>query len=123
MTYNAIGEVRSINNVTTKQRALLTVVCAGDGRDHLGNMIPVDIDQILERMEYKTSKESLQFSLRALIHKGIIYKAPYTELRRGRARAVIFPTDDGKTIINAVSMESVVENDNSSIPQVDFITP
>lgn len=51
----------------------------------------LDFDQLLERMSYKPSKPSMHFSLRALINRGLIEKAP-TELRRKQNRRVLAPT-------------------------------
>ena len=66
-------------------------IIAGDGE------AAIDLDQLLERLDYKTSKESLQFSLRALIGHGLIRKGE-RELRRDRVRQTIVPTGLGKMI-------------------------
>ena len=74
--------------ITAKQRALMDVIIAGvDGK-------PCDIDQMLENLNYKTTKESLQFSLRALVAKGVIERLP-NETRRAKSRAVYAPTESG----------------------------
>ena len=85
--------------LTTKQRSLMEVIVAGndDGTN-------VDIDQILERLPYETTKESLQFSLRALVNKGCIQKMP-TETRRGRARVVYAATAYGNSFFMAEHKE------------------
>lgn len=54
----------------------------------------VDLDQLLERLDYKPSKQSMQFSIRALIGRGLIEKRP-AELRRGAKRRVYAPTAQG----------------------------
>jgi DNA-binding MarR family transcriptional regulator len=56
-----------------------------------------DIDQILENLEYRTSKQSLQFSLRALIKNGFAEKRGL-ECRRGQSRVVISLTKRGYEI-------------------------
>lgn len=66
-------------------------IIAGDGE------AAIDLDQLLERLDYKTSKESLQFSLRALIGHGLIRKGE-RELRRDRVRQTIVPTGLGKMV-------------------------
>lgn len=73
-------------HLTDKQIEQMKVICAGnpDGE-------PVDIDQILERLSYGPSKQSFQFSLRALITKGLVEKSA-RESRRGRERQTITPT-------------------------------
>ncbi|WP_227012133.1 winged helix DNA-binding protein [Duganella sp. FT27W] len=65
-------------NLTTKQIELIRVI----------NEAPCDLDEILERVRYSTTKQSLQFSIRALIGHGLIEKKGQ-EKRRGRMRQVI----------------------------------
>lgn len=81
--------------LTTKQIHLLTVIRDGnpDGRR-------ADLDQILIRLPYETTKQSLQFSIRALIRKGLIQKED-AEKRRGKRRRVIGLTDLGKLLLNS----------------------
>jgi len=54
----------------------------------------VDMDELLERIAYKTTKQSVQFSLRALINRNMINKQE-REKRRGRRRAVFSATRMG----------------------------
>ena len=56
-----------------------------------------DLDEILERVSYKPTKQSIQFSIRALISHGLIQKGP-SEKRRGRVRAIIELTDTGRSV-------------------------
>lgn len=53
-----------------------------------------DLDEILESLRYCTSKQSLQFSIRALINRGLIEKRGPSK-RRGRMRQVIAATAAG----------------------------
>ena len=73
--------------LSPKQKEIMSVVmkCNSDGSF-------LDLDQILDTLAYVTTKASLQFSLRALIGRGLIAKAP-REKRRGQQRAVIAPTE------------------------------
>lgn len=75
--------------LTEKQIEQLRVICPGnpDGTD-------LDLDQIIDRMSYTPTKQSFQFSLRALINKGLIEKGPRVN-RRGRVRQTITPTPLG----------------------------
>lgn len=58
----------------------------------------VDLDQLIERLTYKPTKQSVQFSIRALIAHGLIQKdAP--EKRRGRTRTLISLTAQGLIMI------------------------
>ena len=70
-------------HLTQKQIELLRVIGT---RNEDGSA--VDLDQILELLSYQTTKQSLQFSIRALIAPDLIKKdAP--EKRRGRTRTLI----------------------------------
>jgi hypothetical protein len=78
---------------------------------------PTDLDQILERLNYETSKASLQFSIRSLILHGLIKKDPEWEKRRGRKRVIIAPTVMGERMIKPRSEKGKV---NLTQPEVDF---
>lgn len=79
-------------HLTTKQLELLAVIGA---RNPDGGA--TDLDQILERLSYHPTKQSLQFSIRALISHGLIQKdAP--EKRRGRTRTLISLTEQGRSM-------------------------
>ncbi len=98
--------------LTTKQRSLMGVIVAGnDDGTHL------DIDQILEALPYTTSKQSLQFSLRALVEKDCIQKMP-TETRRGRARVVYAATAYGNSFFMAEHKEVSTDTEIDA-PDVD----
>lgn len=83
-------------NLTTKQVQLMTVICSGsrvEGEEWN------DLDQILDRLDtehhWRTTKASIQFSIRTLIEKhGMIEKAG-REKRRGRNRVILKPTTLG----------------------------
>lgn len=81
-------------HLTTKQLELMRVICGADD---------IDLDEILERLGYETSKASLQFSIRALVGHGLIKKRG-VEKRRGRQRQVIEPTEKGITLCRPVSL-------------------
>ena len=80
-------------HLTHKQIELMRVIVAGNGDND-----PADLDEILERVRYATTKQSLQFSVRALIDHGLIEKRG-TEKRRGRQRQVIAATKLGRGIM------------------------
>lgn len=80
--------------VSNKQYEVLRVICVPEGEPL------VDMDQLLERITYKTSKESMHFTLRALIRNGLITKAN-REIRRGRSRVLFEVTELGKSVAQA----------------------
>ena len=103
-------------HLTTKQCELMRVIVAGneDGS-------ACDLDQILDRVRYETTKQSLQFSIRALIKHGLIEKVgPYK--RRGRPRQIIAATELGKAYASRKPVEkdrnpivSTVEDDHMEV--------
>lgn len=82
-------------HLTAKQIELLRVIAAGNG-----DASPADLDEILDRVRYETSKQSLQFSIRALVDRGIIEKKGIQK-RRGRQRQVIGATQLGMELAGA----------------------
>ncbi|ELP0880795.1 TPA: hypothetical protein RRJ08_004002 [Klebsiella pneumoniae] len=56
-------------NLTSKQKDVIKTLNLGYERGHL-----LDLDELLEILPYRTSKQSMQFSLRALIKKGLVEK-------------------------------------------------
>jgi hypothetical protein len=79
-------------NLTTKQIEIMKVVAAAAASE------PVDLDQLLERLTYATTKESLQFSLRAIERHGLIDRS-MAEHRRGRLRRLVAATDLGRAVV------------------------
>ena len=53
-------------NLTSKQKDVIKTLNLGYERGHL-----LDLDELLEILPYRTTKQSIQFSLRALIKKGL----------------------------------------------------
>ncbi len=66
--------------LTRKQVAILDVIMRGAEDGGL-----IDMDTLLEKLPYETTKDSMQFSIRYLIRRGLVEKRP-RELRRGRRR-------------------------------------
>jgi DNA-binding PadR family transcriptional regulator len=60
---------------------------------------PLDLDQLLDTLSWEPSKESLQFTIRALIKRGLIVKSDL-ELRRGRRRVSFLMTADGRQLLD-----------------------
>jgi hypothetical protein len=80
--------------LTGKQISIMKVVT--DGNE---NGSDVDMDQVLSRVDYKTTKESMQFSIRALRLRGLLQKSG-TENRRNRRRVLFAPTIRGTETFN-----------------------
>lgn len=84
--------------MTSKQIQVMKVILKGN-TDGSGVWTPVDLDELLERIPYSTSKASMQFTIRYLIKKGCITKGQ--ENRRSYNRAIYTPTEQGKSMIQA----------------------
>ena len=97
-------------HLTTKQLELLRII-----GERNPDGAATDLDQILERLSYHPTKQSAQFSIRALIAHGLIQKdAP--EKRRGRTRTIISLTKageimSGKRTTPASFVSDVVDDD------------
>lgn len=98
-------------HLPSKQIAILGVVVKGNEKDESGHFIPVDLDQIIERVGYSPTKEAIQFSIRGLIEKGVIFKSG-TENRRDRRRVLISPTELGRKIYLAETDPCYIESEN-----------
>lgn len=73
-------------NMTQKQCQITDIILRGNPDGSF-----IDLDQLVERVPYKTSKDSMHFSIRALIKHGLIEKKPL-EHRRGQDRCILAPT-------------------------------
>lgn len=81
--------------VTKKQTLLITAI----GKINADESF-LDINQVLDSLAYETTKQSLQFSLRALIRNGFVEKRE-RECRRGQSRVVFSLTKEGYRIAEA----------------------
>lgn len=72
--------------LTAKQQEIMDAVLRLTGRGEFP-----DMDELLDAVSYKCSKQAMQFSVRYLARHGLLEKKE-PELRRGRRRAVIAPT-------------------------------
>ena len=53
--------------LTDKQKDIIKTINLGHERGHL-----LDLDELLEVLPYKTTKQSMQFSIRALVKKRLV---------------------------------------------------
>ena len=80
--------------LTEKQKKVLMVVVRANPDGTF-----CDLDQVIERVPYKTTKASIQFIVRNLIGKGLIEKVD-TEARRNRRRIILGPTAEGYKLVS-----------------------
>ncbi len=78
-----------MKGLTKNQTELLLAVRAG-GPD--GDL---DFDQLLDQLSWAPSKESAQFTIRALVAKGVLQKLPELQFRRSRKRICYRVTPEG----------------------------
>ena len=78
---------KTMNNraLSAKQQNIIDVIKKGNSDGSW-----CDLDQILDNIDYTTTKESIQFSLRFLANRGYIAKLGQ-EKRRGKMRVVYQP--------------------------------
>lgn len=87
-----------MKSLSKKQIAILqTLVKANPDGSFL------DLNELLDGLPYRTTKESIQFSVRALEKRGLIEKKPL-EQRRGQDRRVLAPTIAGYAAVRAAAM-------------------
>ena len=98
--------------LTDKQYKILTVICHGN-KELDGTWSPVDMDELLERVAYETTKQSMQFSIRALISRKLIEKG--TEKRRGASRVTYIPTRTAKLMMGYHDPHFVEDRDLSHL--------
>jgi predicted transcriptional regulator len=72
--------------LTEKQREILNILLKGNPDGSW-----VDMDQLLDRLSYETSKPSIQYSVRTLMKKKLMERKDL-EFRRGAWRRVLAPT-------------------------------
>lgn len=112
--------------LTTKQRQVLTVILRGDREEAAKqgkDFVPVDLDQLLEWLPYRTTKQSMQFTIRALIKNGLIFKST-PEKRRGRQRVTYVGTELAKRIllgVNGVSDSIRIEDDPKAMADLEEV--
>lgn len=72
--------------LTDKQIEVLRAIAEGNPDGTVA-----DLDEVIERVRYKPTKQAIQFSIRALVGHDLVEKlAP--EKRRGRMRVLLKPT-------------------------------
>lgn len=79
-------EIVNAYALTSKQRhIMLTLQRGSEDGDWM------DLDELLVSLPYRTTKQSLQFSIRALIERGMVEKKGLAK-RRGRQRRLLGPS-------------------------------
>jgi hypothetical protein len=78
-----------MRSLSAKQQEILKLIVRGNPDGSF-----IDLDELLDRLSYKPTKDALQFSIRHLVKRELIEKKP-TELRRNAKRRVFAPTMHG----------------------------
>lgn len=110
--------------LTKKQTALMKIVLAGNLDAAGGRVGDVDYAQILSRLPYKTSRESLMCSLAILEKQGWLVRVG-KELRLGRSRQTVAPTALATRVLLRAAEPSYVElgDDDVVILELDADIP
>ena len=80
-------------SLTPKQISILTCVCKGNADGS-----PMDIDQIINSVDYKVTKQAIQFSIRRMIEKKNLIRKVGSEIRRGKKRVFYSATSLGSEV-------------------------
>lgn len=89
--------------LTTKQKQILTVIYKGQGES--GNRVDVDLSNLIASLPYETTRDSMQFSIRALIKKGLISKNEL-ELREERFHVTYKLSPLGIEVVKKFGLEN-----------------
>jgi predicted MarR family transcription regulator len=95
---NAMNAQRQSRTLSLKQLELLHLIARSNSDGSL-----IDFDQLLERLSYRPSKMAAQFSIRALLARGLIQKAG-REKRRARVRRLFSITPLGQHYVGPMSI-------------------
>lgn len=93
-------------NLTVKQISVLRVIVA---KNEDGSF--VDLDQLLDRIDYETTKASMQFSIRSLVKNGFIVKDD--DNRRGRRHVIYKPTEVAHRVLGREPRRSAMVLDEA----------
>jgi hypothetical protein len=105
-------EVLSDRKKLTKNQAeLLKLVWKGNPEGEGG----VDLDQLLDRVSWKPTKQAFHFSIRALSKRGFLKKEEALVLRRGRLRVVFNLTPEGSLFFDPRGPIQPVDNSKNGL--------
>lgn len=101
--------------LTTKQKQIMCCLIFGKNPENTDDILQqwLTISDLVEYVPYETSRDSMQFSIRALIKKGLVKKGE-RELRNGRFHIPLIPTDlaiELIPIIKPYRMVSIIEDE------------
>lgn len=79
---------------TTKQKQIMACVIFGESPNEKTEVLDewLSMNELVEYVPYETTRDSMQFSTRALIKKGLIKKGQRV-LKNGRWHTPLIPTD------------------------------
>jgi len=108
-----------MKGVTPYQFEILQHVAAG------GDDGPLDFDQLLDLLSWMPSKASSQFTIRAVMKKGLLTKGDLT-FRRGRRRVLYTLTPEGRLALDprgasAPEVEDSLPGELSSVPGHEWV--
>lgn len=90
----------TIRKLTKNQNAVLITLFTENSHHDTDLEDALDIDQLLERVPYETTKETIQFTLRSLGTRGYAQKGLSKVYRRGKWRVVWKLTESGQKYVS-----------------------
>ena len=109
------------NSLSTKQSEILSVLIRGNGFTPTGVLVACDLDQLLMRLSYSPTKQSMQFSIRALIRRGLVFRGEH-ENRRNRKRVLLVPTDLARKVISDRILSVITTKEPEVIPEIEDLS-
>lgn len=106
----ARGKAINPLRMTTKQKQIMKVICAGNKSENGEIVSWCDNDQILERLPYSCSKQAFLCSIRFLKQKGMV-ESGRREIRRGKKRGILVPTDLGFSVMKPSVPLQIIETE------------
>lgn len=86
--------------LTKNQTHVLTTLFKAESFHDTPDSQKMDLDQLIEKVPYNVTKESIQFTLRFLVKRGYVEKAG-TESRRGKRRVLWNLTKPGQILTSS----------------------
>lgn len=85
--------------ITVNQQQVLMTLLKAESFEETPNDERMDIDQLLDQLEYDVSKQAIQFTLRSLSKRGYASKGKDLVLRNRKKRVVWHLTESGKSLL------------------------
>lgn len=84
--------------MTQKQELIIRLFISEESFEDSSDEDVLSIDEIIQKLSYKPTKQAVQFSLRALRKRGYLEKRDSLVLREGKQRVIWHLTDSARKL-------------------------